>query len=284
LWRLNGTHCGSRKMGTRKYAVVLGWLLLAGSACAQAGSQTPSTQASLASQEPPSDSDPTQSVFLSIRNEYFNLRGDNWTNASILRMDRAWLKQRGWPGDKVGVLTRFDLPIVTTHVAGETRAGLGDLYAQALWVPWLSRRFALAMGSGVTLPTATHRTIGRGKWQAAPLIAPVLFFPRRKGFFFVKVHQFVSIAGNKNRADVNYLLVTPTLLYRFNRRWWMLVDTEAKTNWEFDNRQSYRTGFEIGHVLKSHFAVSIKPEIPWGESREGDWTLKLILTWYRTRG
>ncbi|MBI3483828.1 MAG: hypothetical protein HY012_01570 [Acidobacteria bacterium] len=271
-------------MDTKTKAAALAWLLLAGPALAQPGPPTTSTQASTAAQaQPPSDSDPTQSVFLSVRNEYFNLRGDNWTNASILRMDRAWLKQRGFLGDKVGILTRFDLPVVTTHAGGQTHAGLGDLYTQAVWLPWLSPRFALAMGSGITIPTATHATLGRGKWQIAPLLAPVWFFPRGKGFAFVRLHQFSSFAGNGNRTDVNYLLVAPTLLYRFHRRWWVLVDTEIKTDWEFDNRRAYRSGFEIGHVVNPRFALAVRSEIPWGKNREGDWTLKIILTRYRLK-
>lgn len=258
-------------------------LMFAGAACAQSGPPTPAPQSSGTSEEQPNESDPTKSVFVSLRNEYFNLADDNWTNASILRMDRAWLKRRGFMGDKIGILTRFDLPIVTTHAAGETHAGLGDLYVQASWVPWITKNFALAAGSGITLPTATHRTLGRGKWQVAPVLAPVWFLPRGKGLFLVRMHQFVSVGGNRNRPDVNHLLVTPTLLYRFERRWWVLVDTETKINWELANRRSYRSGLEIGHVVNSRFAIALKPEIPWGDNREGDWTLKLTVTWYRRR-
>jgi len=229
------------------------------------------------------ESDPTQSVFLSVRNEYFNLNDEAWTNSLIIRSDRVFLRKRRRLGGKLGILTRFDVPMVTTGVGGTTHAGLGDLYGQALYIPWLTPGFAVAVGSGLTFPTATHRSLGGGKWRVAPVVAPIWFFPKRKGFFFVKLQQFVSFAGDPDRPDSNHLLATPTLVYRVRPRWWILLDTEIKTDWERDNHLSFRTGFQVGHVVTPRLAIAVKPEVPWGGHREGDWALKTILTWYRRR-
>ena len=229
------------------------------------------------------ETDPTKSVFLSLRSEYFNLRAGDWRWAQILRSDRVWLRQKGWLGHEVGLITRLDLPIVARGAAGDTHIGLGDLYVQGLWVPWTKRNSALAIGSGLGLPTATQQAAGQGKWQVAPLFAPIWYFPNRRGLVLVKVQEYVSFAGNQNRPDVNYLLVTPTLLHTLNPRWWILVDTEAKTDWERDNRRSFKSGIQVGRVVSTRFAVYLKQEIPWGEFREGDFNLKFVLTWYRRR-
>ncbi len=229
------------------------------------------------------ETDPTKSVFLSLRSEYFNLRGNDWRWMQIVRSDRVWLRQKGWLGHEVGLLTRIDLPIAALRAAGDTHVGVGDVYVQSLWVPWIKRNSALAIGSGLVLPTATHQAAGRGKWQAAPLFAPIWYFPNRRGVVLAKVQQYVSVAGNRNRPDVNHLLVTPTLLYTLNPRWWILVDTETKTDWENDNRSSFKSGIQVGHVVSARFAVYLKHEIHWGEFREGDFNLKLAFTWYRRR-
>lgn len=229
------------------------------------------------------ESDPTQSVFFSVRNEYFNLSNQAWTNVLILRSDRVFLRRRRRLGGKLGILTRFDVPMVTTGVGGATHAGLGDLYAQALYVPWMTPRFAVALGSGLTFPTATDQTLGGGKWRAAPVVAPIWFFPERKGFFLVKLQNYVSFAGDPDRPDSNYLLITPTFTRRFRPRWWILLDTEIKTDWERANCHSFRTGLQIGHVVTPRIAIAVKPEVPWGGHREGDWAVKTIFTWYRKR-
>jgi hypothetical protein len=34
-------------------------------------------------------------------------------------------------------------------------------------------------------------------------------------------------------------------------------------------------------VVMKRFGISVKPEIPWGANRTGDWTVKVVLTGYR---
>jgi len=271
--------------GLRATTIALGLLLAAVPTCAQ---PIP-PPAKPAEEELQNDSDPTKSVFLSVRNEYFNLSDDAWINVLVIRSDRVLLRKHRRLGGKLGILTRFDLPVVTAHFDGTTQTGLGDLYAQALYVPWLTPGFALAMGSGMAFPTATARSLGMGKWRVAPLVAPVWFFPERKGYFLVRLHQFVSFAGPSDRRDTNYLLTAPTLLYRFHPRWWIVLDTEMKTDWEQDNHASFRSGLQIGYFVTPLFAIAIKPEVPWGGHREaapsipGNWALKLTITRHRRR-
>jgi len=225
--------------------------------------------------------DPTRAVFFSIRSEYFNLRGDDWIYASIFRSDRALLRERRRLGGKVGLLTRFDLPVVAAGVASRTQFGLGDLYAQVVHVPWLTRRFGLAMGAGVTFPTATDSTLGLGKWQFAPVVAPIWFFPGRTGFVLLRLHEHVSFAGDPARPEVNYLQIVPTVMYNFTKGWWVLFDTEARTDWEDQHRVSFRSGVELGHVVVKRMGLAVKPEIAWGADRREDWALRVILTRYR---
>lgn len=227
-----------------------------------------------------SDEDPTRAVFFSVREEYRNLRNGAWNNRLIIRKDVAIFKTgRGFKPR--GLLLRADFPITSTRLGPDTKTGLGDLYVQALLVPYVNRKFAFAGGSGLSIPTATDKTLGTGKWQIAPLAVPVWFLPRARGFFLVKVQNFKSFAGPSSRAEINSLLVTPTFFYRPARRWWILADAESSTDWVRDNNTNFRVGFQVGRVLTPKFALAVKPEVPFGGRRAGDWTLKFIGTWYR---
>src|SRR5687767_8769859 len=58
------------------------------------------------------EDNPTRVVFLSIRNEYRNLRNGAWNNRAIIRKDALALK--GKPVVTRGLLLRADIPITTT--------------------------------------------------------------------------------------------------------------------------------------------------------------------------
>lgn len=226
------------------------------------------------------DDDPTRAVFFSVREEYRNLRSGAWNNRLILRKDTVVLKGQRL-GGRTGFLLRTDVPITTTHLGSQTHMGLGDIYGQALYIPYLSRKFALVTGTGFVLPTATHKTLGQGKWQVAPLVVPVWYLPRKKGFFFVKVHGFISVAGAGSRPAVNALLINPTLNYLPARRWLVQADAESRTNWQNQNRTDFRVGFGAGKVLTPKLFLGIKCEVPMGGTRLGDWTVKVINILYR---
>ena len=232
-------------------------------------------------EEAPNQDDPTKAVFFNIRNEFFNLEEGSWTNAVIARSDRALLKTRPRLGGKVGILTRVDVPIVAADLDEHAQVGLGDLYVQAGVVPWLTPRFALSVGSGLTVPTATHAALGAGKWQAAPVVAPIWFLSNRKGFVLVRLHGHYSFAGGEDRSRVRTLEIVPVLMWNFAKHWWTVIDSNTTIDWESVDRASRRTGVEIGYVIRRSWGVSIKPEIPWGANRRGEWKLVAVLTRYR---
>ncbi len=125
------------------------------------------------------DDDPTRAVFWSVREEYRNLTNGAWNNRLILRKDKVVLRGNRF-GGRTGFLMRTDIPLTTTHVATGTNTGLGDIYGQALYIPYFKGKFAFVTGSGVVFPTATHKTLGQGKWQIAPLAVPVWFLAKKK--------------------------------------------------------------------------------------------------------
>jgi hypothetical protein len=228
------------------------------------------------------DTDPTKPIAVSLRNEYYNLLNDVWTNVGILRADRLFLRDTGLPGHLRGILFRADLPFPAVDTGLDSEAGLGDLYAQVLLVPQPKRGFTVAYGTGLSFPTATGDLLGTGKWVVKPLLLPLQYLPKRKGLAFLKVQDWLSFAGDGDREDVHFLTIQPTLVYRLTRRFFALVDSEAKVDWERNEQTSCKSGILIGRMFSPRIGAWVKGEVPWGQYREGDWILKatVFLTRY----
>lgn len=260
-------------------------LLLFCSALAAAQAPPPPTPASPPQQpsstEAGEDSDPTRPVVWSLREEYYNLRGEAWNNVFLFRVDRAFLKDRPQLTGKRGILTRLDIPAVVAVRPDETQGGLGDIYWQALLVPYLTKDFGFAAGSGVSLPTATDRRLGTGKLTLAPAVVPVWFIPQR-GFAFVKVQDYISVAGASDRPDLHYLTVTPLLLWRFQGKpYWVQFDVESKTDWKADGHTGYKVGFLFGRMMRNRFGAWIKTEVGLGPYRDA--TLAIKTSFFKVR-
>lgn len=224
--------------------------------------------------------DPTRPIFASLRPEFYRAADDTWRFQVIGRYDTATVRNRRWLGGRRGLLLRFELPLsAAEHPTFGVHAGMGDAYGQFLVVPRLSRRFAYVIGSGLSIPTGTHDLLGSGKWILAPAAAPVFFI--RRGLWYVKVQNFTSIAGDHQRADINFLLITPTLLRAFGRASWVLVDTETKTDWRLDHRTGIKSGVQVGHIIARGWGLWVKPEVWWGPNQSGSWNLKTGIVWYR---
>jgi hypothetical protein len=227
------------------------------------------------------DSNPTRPVLFSIRPELYMLNDDVRQTALIVRYDRAALRRRRWLPGQRGVVLRLETPISTTHVPGTAQVtGLGDAYAQLLLFPYFSRTFSVAVGSGLLIPTATDRLLGSGKWILAPAAGPVWFFDR-SGLVFVKFQNLTSVAGDATRSDVNALLITPTFIHTIGDRWWILADSESRTDWRIGGRTGLKSGVQVGRSVNSTLGIWVKPEVWWGPNRSGRGNLKFGLVWYR---
>jgi hypothetical protein len=271
---------------TRAAAALVGLLSLVAvicliARCAEAGTIAPDSfaakpaEAASGSTDIEAEQDPTRPVLFSLRDEYRDKQNDVWTNTAILRVDRLVLKNLGNPGGARGLILRADVPLATVHRGTATTTGLSDLYVQAIYIPHINRKFGMATGTGLFIPTASDDVLGRGKWIASPLVGPVWFFAKN-GMAYIKLQDYFSFAGASDRADVHYFSVLPTLLHRISGRWWGQVDTEVKEDW-ITHHANAISGVQIGRMLHDKFGAWIKTEIPWGYYREGDWTVKVVV-------
>lgn len=228
-----------------------------------------------------SDSDPTRPVFISIRPEFSSIDEGISQRTLIVRYDAAALLARRVLGGLPGVIMRFEVPFIGADVGADHRSGLGDAYGQFFVMPYAKGGFVWAVGSGALFPTAGSDLLGSGKLVLAPVVAPLWRFPG--GMFFVKVQNFTSVAGSSARHDINHLLVTPLFVHVLPHYWWVLVDSETKTNWMRDGRTGVKSGLQIGRRLAPGVGFWVKPEAWWGPNRDARWNVKFGIVWYQRR-
>ena len=226
------------------------------------------------------DSDPTRAVLFSIRPEFSWLNTDVSRSAVIFRYDHAALRQRRWLPGRRGVILRFEMPIAQTNTASSGETGLGDAYAQLLTVPYFTARFAFVIGSGLGVPTATDALLGSGRWVVSPITGPVWFF-RGRGMFLVRVQNSMTVGSDAERPDFNLFIVAPTFVHTVGGRFWVLADTETRTDWLQDERTSIKSGVQFGRAIAGRVGVWVKPEVWWGPNPGGQWNLKFGVVWYR---
>ena len=223
-----------------------------------------------------SDDDPTRPVFFSLRPEFYATGAQVRRFALIGRYDAALVRRPGF-----GAILRLELPVTGARTGSLSAGGIGDVYGQIL-VPWfLTRRFAVAAGAGLFVPTADSELLGGGHWTVAPLVAPVWRLPG--GMFFIKVQHLRAIAGDASRPDPGTLLVTPTFVHVIVAGWWVTADSESRTSTRAGGRTDLRSGVQLGRIMAPGVGVWIKPEVWWGPNQDGRWNLKFGLVWYARR-
>jgi hypothetical protein len=129
---------------------------------------------------------------------------------------------------------RVDLPLIwnnkpsSDNPNGLTKFGLGDLLLQALYVRTIDPRWAGAIGLRMICPTATGEAFGDGKWQLVPTIAVRAGLPEISSGTNVGViaRQFVSVAGDSSRSNINKFGLEPFLNIGLPKQWF--VNTSPK--------------------------------------------------------
>jgi hypothetical protein len=246
-------------------------------ASAQAGkpspapAQQPQVEENLGGQE----DEVVKPVIWSLREVYWNMKGDVWTDWLYFRADKILFRKNKLTGGR-GSILRLDFPVAVNSNGRNMRAGLGDIYLQDVLIPYASSKFMFGAGSGLTLPTATDSRLGEGKWVVSPLVAPLWRFPK-KGFLLVKLQDYISFAGDSERPDIHRLSVRPVFVWRFQRRWWTQIEGESITNFVGSSRPWFWNGVALGRMTTSRIGLWVQPQVAWGPYRPFDFALRVNL-------
>jgi hypothetical protein len=108
--------------------------------------------------------------------------------------------------------------------------GLGDVDFSAFFAPPSRGNVTVGIGPDFLLDTATHESLGTGKWSIGPA-AVVVWTP---GKFLVGglLKHFWSFAGDGDRADVNLSIGQPFISYNLPKGWYIATAPLITANWE----------------------------------------------------
>lgn len=107
--------------------------------------------------------------------------------------------------------------------------GLGDISLLPYYVPDTRSSTFVGYGLALSLPTATARPLGSGKWSAGPA---VLFAQTGQPITWGGLaQQLWSFAGQSSREGVNVTTLQPFVTYLLGGGWSATLTSESSYNW-----------------------------------------------------
>jgi len=136
--------------------------------------------------------------------------------------------------ENLNLITRMVLPIVSQQdLTGfnQSQTGLSDALVSAFFSPSkVVNGTVWGVGPAILVPTATNDFLGTKKWGVGPTI--VLLKQAHGWTYALLANQIWSVAGDKNRGDVNQLYVQPILVYNWKSGAGINMVAEYTQNWE----------------------------------------------------
>jgi hypothetical protein len=171
-------------------------------------------------------------------------------------------KYRLLPLPQVSLLT---YPAAVTIPGGVT--GSGDLKFLDLAVFRPSEALIWGVGPTFVFPVSSRPETGQGKWQGGPAAA-IVFFPE-KLLLGMLVQNPISFAGESDRRDVNYMILTPFFSYQFDKGWFVRSQPQIFLNWR-NGKQLIPLDLGVGRVFKvGRQNLSCYLEPSWNISHDG---------------
>ncbi|MGB5489182.1 MAG: hypothetical protein WBN06_17455, partial [Lysobacterales bacterium] len=167
-------------------------------------------------------------------------------------------------------------------VAGSRTFGLGDL-TDAVLFTWNTRgNLMLGAGAALNLPIATDERLGSGKWQAGPAIR--LGYQALNWRFGLLATNRWSFAGDRDRAEVNQLLLRTVIRREMSNRWFFISDPIITANWKADSGQKWLVPLGGGFgraVSRDPVPVNVSLQFYWNVIKPDgapDWLVRVGVT------
>ncbi len=164
-----------------------------------------------------------------------------------------------WPismGKKWNLITRTILPVISQPAPGSDRTnGLGDLSFTGFLSPKKPGKVIWGAGPVIVFPTATDEVLGAEKWSLGPsFVALNMKGPWGLGALASNVW---SVAGEDERADVNFFLAQYFVNYNYPSGWYLTSAPIVTANWEADSGNQWTVPF--GGGIGKVFAIGRQP-------------------------
>lgn len=187
-------------------------------------------------------------------NEYLDTDNGtfNTTNIRVLKP----LSSRKWN-------FRADLPIVSTNTISINKTGLGDISFAASYIPYATKKSALAFRGKITSNSASDSSFGSGKWVFTPTLFWGNYLDSNKKFLLISsIENQMSFAGSSTRSKVNTTVLENVLIYSFGKNW-IGTNVALRYNATVDGFQN-SSFLEYGRKFTPDSMFYIHPSIAYG--------------------
>ena len=173
------------------------------------------------------------------------------------------------PPTKLIPVIQIIRPTVPWLQAPEGKSGLGDIDVQHVFVPESHPWGTLGFGYNATFPTADHRVLGAGKYQAGPA-ATLIYYRIKNWQIGGTITQSWSFAGNGDRDDVSQFTFQPIMNYLLGP-WYIGI---GDFTWEYDFKDSegwnIPLGFQAGRITNiGKHKFNLSAELLWVPKHSG---------------
>ncbi|MEI7501257.1 MAG: hypothetical protein WCK84_12530, partial [Bacteroidota bacterium] len=166
---------------------------------------------------------------------------------------------------KINMITRVVLPFMTQYNVtkeGSYQSGLADAVASAFFSPANSKNgLTWGVGPVFLIPTATDTMLGTKKFGIGP--TAVMLWQTKGWTVGALVNQIWSVAGSKDRPDVNQLYVQPFMSYNWKSGAGVGLSSEITQNWQADATTVYiiPTVSGVTKLGKQTISLAVGPRI-----------------------
>jgi hypothetical protein len=130
------------------------------------------------------------------------------------------------------LITRTIVPLISQPQltsSGERSFGLGDINPTFFFSPSKASTIIWGAGPTLTLPTATGKNFGSGKWSAGPaFVALTIQGPWVIGGLLSNQWSYASAGGTSN---VNAMTFQPFVNYNVSGGWYLTTSPIVSANW-----------------------------------------------------
>jgi hypothetical protein len=155
--------------------------------------------------------------------------------------------------EDVNLVTRTILPIVyqpdVTSTGGGT-SGVGDLTASFFLSPARPGRLIYGVGPVFSIPTATQRATGSGKWCVGP--SAVALMQPGHWTFGLLANQIWSFMGPDNRSGVSFMTIQYFVNYNLPDAWYLTTSPIITANFKSPGGDQWTLPFGggVGKIFK----------------------------------
>jgi len=154
------------------------------------------------------------------------------------------------------LITRTILPVISQPAPGTDRTnGLGDLNFTGFISPKKPGKVIWGVGPALVFPTATDDVLGTGKFSIGPSVVALTM----KGQWVIGAlaSNIWSVAGDDDRANVNFFLMQYFVNYNFPSGWYLTSAPIVTANWEADSGNKWTVPF--GGGVGKVFSIGRQP-------------------------